>query len=277
VITLDSVSFEMAVALGLEPIGTVTSELLQHMQSSLSQAEDIGISGEPNLEKILTLSPDLIIGLDYYDNIYSSLSGVAPTLLLSFDHSGQWKESFRQLAQDLDRAEVAEQVMQDYRTRALAFQEQMQKLHQENPWIVSVIRIYPDSMNLYLRNSFLGTILQDVGLDRPSSQDIGAEEAMRRFNNPIQTSISLELIPQVDGDVIFIWTGQNTATENQEAEEQLQALEENPLWKQLNAVQAGRVYRVPSYWLGSGPIAAHAVLDDLFKYLLEPQTDQNEK
>ncbi len=275
-ITLDMVSFEMAVALGLEPIGTLTSELLQHMSDPLAQAEDIGSSGEPSLEKILALSPDLIIGLDYYEGIYPQLSAIAPTVLTSFDHSGLWKESFRQIAEHLDRVEVAEQVMENYKTRTLIFQEQMQALNRKDPLVVSVIRIYPDSINLYLRDSFLGTILQDVKLGRPSSQNIGAEEAMDLFHNSIQISISLELIHQVDGDVIFIWMGQNTAVGNRDAQEQLEALEKNPLWKQLNAVQAGRVYHVPSYWIGSGPIAANAVLDDLSEYLLDPQIDQKE-
>ncbi|UKO96864.1 hypothetical protein [Nostoc sp. UHCC 0870] len=44
----------------------------------------------------------------------------------------------------------------------------------------------------------------------------------------------------------------------------------HPLWKQLNAVQAGKVYKVEnSYWGGSGYIAANLVLDDLFKYLVK--------
>ncbi|PSB23096.1 iron-siderophore ABC transporter substrate-binding protein, partial [filamentous cyanobacterium CCP2] len=46
-----------------------------------------------------------------------------------------------------------------------------------------------------------------------------------------------------------------------------------PLWSTLSAVQQGRVYEVPGYWIGDGPIAANAVIDDLFKYLVEtPQS-----
>jgi len=67
--------------------------------------------------------------------------------------------------------------------------------------------------------------------------------------------------------VIFVWSGENTAAAAQQAATQLQAVQADPLWRQLQAVQAGRVYQVPSYWIGSGPIAANAILDDLFKYL----------
>ncbi|MDJ0593425.1 MAG: hypothetical protein QNJ72_26140 [Pleurocapsa sp. MO_226.B13] len=49
----------------------------------------------------------------------------------------------------------------------------------------------------------------------------------------------------------------------------MKQLKADPLWSKLNAVQQGKVYDVPSYWIGMGPIAANLVLDDLFKYLVE--------
>jgi iron complex transport system substrate-binding protein len=73
-----------------------------------------------------------------------------------------------------------------------------------------------------------------------------------------------------DGDVIFLWTGENSVEDNVRSQQQIDALQRDPLWQRLKAVQAGRVYRVPSYWIGNGPIAANAILDDLFKYLVEP-------
>jgi hypothetical protein len=48
----------------------------------------------------------------------------------------------------------------------------------------------------------------------------------------------------------------------------LQSVKTDPLWLQLTAVQQGRVYEVPGYWIGSGILAANAVLDDLERYLV---------
>jgi iron complex transport system substrate-binding protein len=76
---------------------------------------------------------------------------------------------------------------------------------------------------------------------------------------------------EADSDVIFLWTGENTAAAKQEAEQKLANLKADPLWRQLNAVQKNKVYQVPSYWIGSGPIAANQVIDDLFKYLVEKE------
>jgi len=264
-VTLDGVSFEYAIALGLDPIATVRSELQTSLSALLTDAVDVGTTGEPNLEKILDLKPDLIVGLDFYQDIYPQLTQMAPTLLVNFEHSGQWQDTFLQMGAALNRSAAAQQTMAAYEARAADFQAQMGARLEDLQ--VSVVRIYPDTISLYLRDSFAGTVLEDAGLSRPPSQDIAAEEAENRFGNPIQTSISRELLTQADGDVIFVWSGENTAAAAQQAATQLQAVQADPLWRQLQAVQAGRVYQVPSYWIGSGPIAANAILDDLFKYL----------
>lgn len=265
-VTLDGVTFEYAIASGITPIATVSGGLLDHMEEQMAQVENVGQAGEPNLERILALKPDLIAGLNFNEGIYSQAAQIAPTVLLGFKHSGQWKKSFQQTAEALGQVEAAQQTMQAYDARLADFKAQMGD--RLNDLKVSVVRIYPDSINLYLRDSFCGTVLQDAGLSRPEAQDIGAEAAKARFDNEIQTSISRELLSQADGDVIFLWTGENTDDAAESAQKKLQALQQDPLWRQLKAVQAGRVHVVPSYWIGSGPIAANRVIDDLFKYLV---------
>lgn len=169
----------------------------------------------------------------------------------------------------LGREDTAQQVMDDYNKRLEEFKA---KMGDRRP-IVSVVRIYPNSINLYLRDSFPGTVLQDAGLARPSAQDVSAADAQCIANNPIQISISRELLSQSDGDVLFVWTAENEAEANQKAQKNLEELQHDPLWKTLDVVQKNKVYFVPSYWIGAGPIAANAVIDDLFKYLIEtPQS-----
>jgi iron complex transport system substrate-binding protein len=272
VVALDSISLEYLVALGVQPIGAVLSDqYAKPIQQELEKITDIGTAGEPNLERILTLQPDLIVGGDYYQTIYAQSSQIAPTILYEFEHSGKWKEIFMNLAQMLQKTAIAEQVMEDYNTRLNEFKRQMGKRLQQTD--VSVIRIYPDQINLYLKDSFCGTILQDAGLPRPEAQNISAAEAEQRFGNPIQVSISQETLNQADGDVMFVWTGENTVEANQQAQQKLEEFKSDPLWQQLNVVQNNQIHQVPSYWIGSGPIAANAVIDDLFKYLIEsPQS-----
>lgn len=266
-VTLDSVTFEYAIALGLTPLGTVKSDYDALLDPLQTETKNIGKQGEPSLEKVLALQPDLLVGLAFVEAQYAQFSQMAPTLLFSFEHSGQWKAVFQEMATALGQTAVANQVMANYYAHAADFQTQMGD--RLNNLEVSVIRLYPDGVNLYLKDSFAGTVLQDAGLSRPPSQTLGAAEATQQFGNPIQVRISREQIAQADGDIIFLWTGDNTAEERQRSQQQLQQLQQDPIWQQLEAVQAGRVYRVPGYWIGTGPLAANAILDDLFKYLVE--------
>jgi len=270
-VTLDETSFEFAVALGLRPIGTGnTSKSNLYLQDQIATVETIGRAGEPSLERVLALKPDLILGLDYHDKIYAQTSQIAPTVLLTFEHSGQWKETFQRYGVALNREAIAQQVLEQYHQRLQDFQQRLKAtLPVDQPPQISVVRIYPGSINLYLRDSFPGVILQDAALARPEPQNISAEAARELFNNEIQVSISLEQVDQADGDVMFIWTAENTLQANQTAKKKLVELESQPLWQHLQAVQNGQVHFVPDYWIGSGPLAANAIIDDLFKYLVK--------
>lgn len=273
-VTLDTTSFEYAIALGLQPVGTVKDERSSsYLQNQTAHVENIGQTGEPNLERVLALKPDLILGLDYHQTIYTQASQIAPTALFKFEHSGEWKDVFHTFSVALKRQAIEQQVMQQYDRRLQEFKSRLKDTLKKNNLSalpkVSVVRIYPGSINLYLRDSFPGTVLQDAGLPRPTAQDRTAAEATQLFNNPIQVSISLERVEQADGDIMFVWTSENTFEANETARKKLAELQANSLWQRLNAVQKDRVYFVPDYWIGSGSIAANAVLDDLYQYLLK--------
>jgi iron complex transport system substrate-binding protein len=265
-VTLDEASLENAIALGIKPVGGIISDFSSYLQDRLTGIKNLGTIGEPNLESILAIKPDLILGLDFQQSIYSLTSKIAPTVLFNFQHSGQWKEVFTNISLALGKKEVAKQVMNQYYRRLEEFKQQMgddlSKLK------ISVVRVYTDNINLYLRDSFCGIVLQDAGLSRPESQNFTASQAANLFGNSIQMSIGNELIQKADGDVIFIWTGENTSQATQTALKKLEQLKTNPLWQNLKAVQNNKVYLVPDYWIGSGILAANAIIDDLFKYLI---------
>lgn len=266
IVTLDDASFENAIALGIQPIGSVISDFSSYLQDQLTEVKNIGKLGEPNLESILALKPDLILGFDYRQSIYDIASKIAPTVLFKFEHSGQWKEVFTNISMALGKKEIGQQVIKNYYHRLEEFKQQMG--NDLSKLKVSVVRVYPNNINLYLRDSFCGTVLQDAGLSRPESQNFTALEGEKLFANSIQMSIGNELIEKADGDVIFIWTAENTAQANQTAQKKLEQLKSNPLWQNLKAVQANKVYLVPDYWIGGGILAANAIIDDLFKYLI---------
>jgi iron complex transport system substrate-binding protein len=259
-----------ALSLGVKPIGSDGVDQYRfYLNDRVDGIEDVGGIESPSIEKMLALKPDLILLEEYVTVDYNTLSNIAPTVLIPFEHSGQWKEVLMHHAEALGKTAEAEQVMDRYYARLEEFKQQMGSRAAEIE--VSIVRVYPTHVNLYLKDSFCGTVVADAGLSRPPAQDLTASEAKTLFGDQIQHTISREQIPDIDGDVIFLWTYDSQDETAQQTQTEKEKLKADPLWSTLTAVQEGRVYEVPGYWIGNGPIAANAVLDDLLKYLVQPQ------
>ncbi|MGD1952923.1 MAG: iron-siderophore ABC transporter substrate-binding protein [Leptolyngbyaceae cyanobacterium] len=270
VVTLDTVSFENAVALGLKPVAAVEFKVLESLFSEkLEDVVNLGNHNSPNLERVLQLTPDLILGLKEQQTIYNQVSQIAPTVLVPFEHSGQWKEMFAFTADTLGMSDQAKSVIEAYNKRMEDFKQAMDaNLSRQNGRrkpTVSVVRIYPDSITLYTKAGFIGTVLEDAGLPRPPSQDLTIEETLLLDSSTIQYTISKESFDKADADVIFIIVG----AWDDKIEDVLVELKAEPLWSKLEAVRQGSVYEVGDHWVGTGPIAANAVLDELYTYLVE--------
>ncbi|MDY7014471.1 MAG: ABC transporter substrate-binding protein, partial [Cyanobacteriota bacterium] len=176
---------------------------------------------------------------------------IAPTILLVKGGDSDWKNVLKLTATALGKPEQAEQRLQEYQQR---LEELKRELGSEAESLeISVVRVFPGRIRLYQKGSFVGEILDDAGLSRPDSQQ----------SDKIWTEISQERIQDADGDVIFVWTL------GERADKALEKLKRDPLWAKLKAVRENRIYEVPGHWIGSGFLAADAVIDDLFRYLLE--------
>jgi iron complex transport system substrate-binding protein len=258
VVTLDYFGLEACLALGVPVVGAVMPGDIDDrpfLTGRLDGVANLGTPGQPNLERALTLRPDLILGLQGSGEIYPQLSAIAPTVLASFKSSGEWKAVFRKHAEALGKTAEAEQVMARYDQRVAELRDRLgDRLHRTT---VSVVRVHSDSITLYLSGSFVGTIIDDVGLPRPAAQTAEGFSAQ----------ISRERFRDADADVIFLWSYGATAQIARDAQAAREQVKADPLWSQLAAVRQGRVYDVPGYWIGSGILAANAVLDDLFKHL----------
>jgi iron complex transport system substrate-binding protein len=255
IVTLDSTSLESALSAGATPVGTISTDWT-HLQPYLAGVETIGIAGEPNLEKIVSLRPDLILGNTYYQSIYPQASQIAPTVLTAFESSADWKAVFASVSEALG-TDAYEQFMADYRAQLDDFKAKMGNRLQTLQ--VSVITVPADgTITAYLQDTFAGTIVNDAGLQRP----------LRQRQSGFSERLSRERIRDVDADVIFLWNSALPGEDDQEIKTGVAQLKQDPLWQQLNAVKQNRVYEVPYYWIGPGPIAANLVVDDLFKYLV---------
>ncbi|MEL6263846.1 MAG: ABC transporter substrate-binding protein [Cyanobacteria bacterium J06626_6] len=118
IVSLGPTSFENLVALELQPIATAGLQFLDPLLfEQLLSVVDLGHNDRPNLERLLQLEPDVIVGLEEYQAFYNQVSQIAPTVLVPFEHSGQWKEMLAFTADALSRADQAEAVMAAYNAR----------------------------------------------------------------------------------------------------------------------------------------------------------------
>jgi iron complex transport system substrate-binding protein len=254
VVVLDTGELDIALGLGVKPVGAVIADAESGYPDYLKEkAADIKLVGtiqQPNLEAIAALKPDLILtNVIRHEKIYGQLSQIAPTVMGKSPNL--WKENLKLYAEALGKQAEAEKFFADYTKRLDEFKQQMGDRLSKTK--VSLVRSMPDHVRMYENDSFSGSIIRDAGLPRPQSQDKAA----------VHEKVAEERIPELDGDVIFLFYY------GRQKGDSLAKFFQNPLWNQLSAVKQKQVFEVSDgHWgLGLGPIAANLVLDDLFKYL----------
>ncbi|MEH2273827.1 MAG: iron-siderophore ABC transporter substrate-binding protein [Nostoc sp.] len=264
VVALDPFLAEDALALGVKLVGAPQKNLseFQLCYDQCLNIKDIGWR-PTNIEKIAALKPDLILG-STIDNkeTYTLLSHIAPTVLYKYSFE-EWKDTFIQAANALNKTESAQMVLAKYNARLAQFKTKMGNRLQKT--VVSFLSPRPDVMVVFAKWSFSGLILKEAGVARPTSQMLDKKATLGKGGN-IAYNLSPELLEDVDGNVLFV---SPTSTANTtDSQKVLQKLRKEPLWSKLKVVQQGKVYLVRDHWICCGSIAANRVLDDLFKYLL---------
>ncbi|HIY66992.1 MAG TPA: iron-siderophore ABC transporter substrate-binding protein [Candidatus Agrococcus pullicola] len=221
----------------------------------IDSLEHVGHSVELEFESIAAVAPDLIIGTSVHEEHYETLSRIAPTVILEWDGTGSWKDHLHDLAEVLGAEESAEQVESDYQNRV---DEVIEAIGNPGDIQVSVIRFHAEELRLEVLNSYPGMILSDIGLARPDIQNV--EEPGSGF-----LPVSMENLPDADGDVIFAYTIADADPDNDNLLDEAQS---NPLWNNLDAVQNDAVFSVDyNTWLSANYIGAHRILDDLEEHL----------
>ncbi|MES1025705.1 iron-siderophore ABC transporter substrate-binding protein [Gloeocapsa sp. BRSZ] len=265
IVTLDFNSLAVVLALNIKPIATwIPTEIEGDIRYVQEKADGVEIFRSPvgqlNLEKLLSLKPDLIIVISHpvFEDVYKYVSQIAPTVILPWiETSANWKQYLKDVARVLERTEVATQLLDDYYRRV---EELKQALSDRQQSIrISFVYVYTEKLYLARKKSFTGGILNDVGLlnlrfeDYPGGMSSAQTEIL----------ISEEILPEIDSDILFI------APAQKDDNSVIKRLQQKPLWSKLKAVQNNQVYVVDlPVWRGLNILAAHEILNDLYKYLI---------
>ncbi|WP_346016080.1 iron-siderophore ABC transporter substrate-binding protein [Nodularia sp. LEGE 04288] len=259
IIALDETSMEALLALDLKPIATAQPNIAGSMIPKLGKKAEgivsLGKDGQPNLEKIVQLNPDLILGFSLSAEQYQIFSQIAPTVTFDYIQSG-WQDALLRIAETTGKTEKAQKLLEHY-------QQRVEKLrtfvnHNLKGKTVSISRFYAGNQFTEFRTkySFPGSLITEVEIPLPEIQN----QLTTNENQPL-VSVSLERIDLINADILFIVLDPG-------AEENFQKYQNSPLWQNLQAVKSQKIYTVDSsYWIFGNILSANAILDDLFTYL----------
>lgn len=254
------VAFNLAgslLALNVTPVGVVTFERDQFAFSrQLENTTAVGSAAEGgfNLETVAGLAPDLILVTDGYGlDQYDLLQAIAPTLVIT-DPQVDFRQTVRDLGAALDLKEQAVEGIAAFDMFAAAGRAEAQRLVGDET--VALVNVRETVVLLYgIKQGYSGpTLYGELGM-RPAAL---VQELIPEDSN---IELSLEVIPQLDADRLFLLAGVG-------AKAQVEAFQQQPLWQRLPAVQAGRVALLTGdYWYSSSLIAQERKIQDVITAL----------
>lgn len=251
VVALDEQAVDTVLAVGEKPAGALATRGAEGVSNYLKDRAEgvpiVGTSREINLEAVLAAQPDLILaGARLDKTMYDKLSQIAPTIVPT-SSLAQWKDSVMIYATAMNKADEAQQALQQIDTRIAALKPKMPA-----GATVSVVRWMPQGALVMSSHLIVGETLQALGLKTTALSD-------SLVKKPHSDILSLENLSQVDGDWMFL------ATLNEKGKEALDNARQQPAFQRLKAAQNNHVVPVDGQvWSsGSGILAANRLLDDL--------------
>lgn len=226
--------------------------------SEIESMVDIGHPRETNPETVLLAEPDLILSGNYWEDANKFLGDIAPTIIWNYDATPDWTAYLLGFGAVLNREAEAEQALAEIEERLAVLQEQVG----DEARTYTVIRTMDESDNIqvFTTANFGAEHLQRLGFSMPD--DVLTPEEAAEVNNAWWYPLSVEVLPTIDADHVFLLSGWEP-----EIQEEFLA---SPLWQSLEAVQNDRVHFINGeYWVRTHPIASHRVIDDLFTYVAE--------
>ena len=256
------------IALGLKPHSIVTQngmEFPDYLKDRMEGVIPLGQVNSFDKEVLLSTNPDLILANQALSEHYDQISKIAPTYMTSyFPSSLAW---FKNTAKVLGKEQEAEVIVNDLMDRAKELGERVAASDVAGETVM-IFRLNDKLIQLFAPSvadddSFYSPdMLYDVaGIPSPDYASMGI------VMNEVLENISLELLPQINPDHIFLILSGGEALN----ESALKELRDNSLWRNLTAVQNDNVYTVDNtVWIaGFGPVAYNLVLDQVEEALLD--------
>ncbi len=258
VVVLNWDILEQVLALDIEPIAA--PNLPGYRQWVVNpyapeSIEDIGTRAEPNLEKIASLKPDVILAASPQQDLIPLLKQIAPVVYLpNFSQNEAAAQTaikhFRTLGALFDKQELAEQKLAKLNDSFKQLRDKIRQ-HYSAPLDVLVMRFStPNSVLLSTENSTTDYVVEQLGLTNPIKVSARAwgikQDHINRLQNLEQSYVLyVQPFPQES------------------------KLNSSPLWQAMPFVKKQRVNSVRAVWAYGGAMSlqymAEAITDSLIE------------
>jgi len=280
---------ESLLALDVQPVGyaahneffqedyTDPAQQIPYLGDRITQPlANVGALFSPSIEAILKVKPDLIIGTEYNNDVYDTLSQIAPTLMLK-DSLDDPEQSLRTVAQAVDRGEQVEQLLTQTQQQITAARSAFAPLVATHPRVALLSASELENIQVENPSDPCSSLVKELGFQLVLPPEMNNDDA--DFSVPI----SIEILPQLNDTDSILLLGYNFG----DAEEldsmngfkdfQLsnikQEWSENAIAQSLDASKAEQVYFAQGYLCTSlpGAIGTKLYLEELKQQLLPSQ------
>ncbi|MEU9971427.1 ABC transporter substrate-binding protein [Streptomyces sp. NPDC051014] len=244
IVSVHSWSTESLFDLGLRPVGVENSGanyVPPRYLKNWKAAAKVTTGADLDYEKIASLKPDLIVGVDvpYLSKAYAKLSAIAPTAFASFDETADWTKYPDDTARFVNRPTQLNALKQTYEKRLAAVREKYAGTPADDTW--DVVQGGFDSGNYWIYGSAspVGNILGKLGVRFASATASVAAGATK--------SVSYERADLLDdADYVIYYTNNDGSPAND-----IQKLFALDSFKRLPAAKDGHVVGTPDFLPGS--------------------------
>jgi iron complex transport system substrate-binding protein len=253
VVALGDAALDSTLALGVEPVGTLSSRggnaVSPYLAGKVPGIALVGTVSETNLEAVAAARPELILAASGTPREqYDTLKAIAPTVVPEPARFGDWESETRTVAAALGKEAEAERLLDGIEQRA----EDLAGGRSADGTGTAVVVRWMATGPVVLSSALMpGRLLKLTG-DRISP-------AAAFTGRPHTDPLSLENLGEIDADRIYL------TTLNADGEKALATAKEQPAFARLWAVRTGSVDVVDGdVWSSAaGPLAAAEVLDDI--------------
>jgi iron complex transport system substrate-binding protein len=214
----------------------------------------VGTRSAPDLDGIRTAAPDLILASEALTpDSFAALSDIAPTVFTG-PPGAAWQDNLRTVAAATGRPEAATGLIDD-------FQRAADKTGTENDaahFQPSVVQFTEDTMRVSGVDSFPGSVLSGVGVDRPAAQRFTDKPYVEVGITGTDLAASPDL-SVADGDIVYL------SFSSPAARDRAPKVLQSKAWRKLSATRDNRVFVVNNevWQTGEGIVAARGILADL--------------